>query len=95
MNTMLPVSVQIPATVSGDSGFLRVLVGGAVPSVDTVTAVGEVVFSLDRSVVSEEPLDLSAVVVSLSVSVSGEITVQVTQTASQIVIGSLTVPAAV
>jgi hypothetical protein len=95
VHTMLPVTVHIPATVSANSGFLRVLVGGVLSSVDAATSVGELVFSVDRNLVSEEPVDLSAVLVSLSVSTSGEITVMVTQTASQVVIGSLIVPAAV
>jgi heat shock protein 1/8 len=85
-NTVLPATIEIPAVLPAgqQKGYIKLL-AGAVEAADSATVLGEVVFEVEG--------DDSAVVIAVSVSVEGEITVEVTQTATKVIVGSLTVAA--
>ena len=87
--SVLPVSVKLPASLPAGQakGYLQLL-AGAVEAADAATALGEVVFELAERGAGDE-----ALTVTLSVSEEGEISIEVTQVSTQLVVASLTVPA--
>lgn len=85
VGAILPISVNIEAAVSAASGAIQVLVGGAAAA-DAATAVGEVVFT---PTAAEGEVKVT---VTVGVSESGEIKVEVAQAAQ--IIGSVVIPAA-
>ena len=93
VNCVLPVSVVLSASVpTGQSkGFLQLL-AGATEAADAATLLGEVVFQLESCAAATEPAALS---IALAVTDEGAITVEVTNVATQIIVGSISIPAAV
>lgn len=83
---ILPITVKIDASVASASGYLKLSVAGN--PADPVTDVGEVVFNVNKA----EGEGATAVVVGVSVSVAGEIKLEVTQNSE--IIGNLVIPAA-
>lgn len=86
-NCVLPARVVIPASLPAgvSKGYVQVLAGATEPS-DAATLLGEVVFQLEAAGAGEE-----AVTIAVVVSEEGEITVEVTHTAPQVVAGSVTI----
>lgn len=86
-NSVLPVRVELAASlpVGQTKGFVQLL-AGAVELADAATPLGELAFQ----VADEEALRLV-----LAVSAEGEISLEVVQGATQVIVANLTVPAAV
>eukprot|EP01038_Epipyxis_sp_PR26KG_P007272 gene7272-9914_t len=89
INTVLPSTVTIPATIPAGqpNGFLTVALGPKEKS-DPIIVVGEVVFPVTKGATDEA----IAVSINLHVSLEGSINIEVTQTNTSIIIGSLTIP---
>ena len=90
VNSVLPVHLTLPASVpEGQTrGFLQLLAGAAAVT-DAATPIGEVVFQLENAEGANAQLSLA-----LNVSQEGEVTAEVTQIATGLIVGSITVPAA-
>ena len=89
-NSVLPVSIKLAAIVpEGQAkGYLQLLVGAAGVT-DAATPIGEVVFQLEHSDGANAQLSIG-----VSVSAEGEITAEVTQVSTSLMVGSVVIPAA-
>jgi hypothetical protein len=87
-NAALPTQVTVPATLPAGQpkGFVRVL-AGSVEAADAHTALGEVAFEVEGG-----EGDIAATIV-VAVAESGAINVQVVQTSTKLIVGTLDIPA--
>jgi len=88
---VLPLKKEFPAQLPAGqlSGYIKLLVSGAAKA-DALVPVGELTFTLDASSVES-----TAIIISISVLVHGEIAVDVIVVATKAVIGQLKIPASV
>ena len=87
VGTVIPAKVSIRAALheGQSSGYIKILLGPSNPA-DPSIAIGELIFHMDSNTSN------NSVTVDLSVSIEGEINVEIKQDVTQLIIGNLLIP---